>query len=116
MDPQGQQIPGLDFAGGFPVQDANGMRHSANITPDASGIPYYDEALFIETIRTGKVRARELHTTMPWAYYRKMTDNDLKLVFAFLKTLKPVKHSVDNSLPPTMCRLCGYAHGAGERN
>ena len=104
------------FAGGFPLQDAAGARVSANITPDPSGIPYYDEALFVEVMRTGRVKARELHSIMPWAYYRHMTDEDLKAVFAFLRTLKPVKHSVDNSRPPTKCKLCGYEHGGGERN
>ena len=115
-DPQGRPIVGLEFAGGFPLQDANGARVSANITPDPSGIPYYDEGLFLEVIRTGRVKARDLHSIMPWAYYRHMTDEDLKAIFAFLRTLKPVKHSVDNSLPPTKCKLCGYAHGGGERN
>ena len=116
MDPQGQRIAGLEFAGGLPLQDANGARVSANITPAASGIPYYDEDLFLEVMRTGRVKARELHSVMPWAYYRNMTDEDLKSAFAFLLTLTPVKHSVDNSLPPTKCRLCGYEHGDGERN
>jgi mono/diheme cytochrome c family protein len=116
MDPHGMPIAGLEFAGGFPLQDAHDKAHSANLTPDPSGIPYYDEALFLEAMRTGKVKARAIKTIMPWAYYRKMTDDDLKAVFAYLRTLKPVKHSVDNSLPPTKCRLCGYEHGAGDRN
>jgi hypothetical protein len=116
MDPQGQPIAGLAFAGGFPLQDVNGQRHSSNITPDPSGIPYYDEALFIEVMRTGRVKARELHSVMPWVFYRHMSDHDLAAMFAFLQTVKPVKHSVDNALPPTKCRLCGYEHGGGDRN
>lgn len=39
---------------------------SANITPDASGIGYYDAALFREVLRTGRVRARTLSSAMPW--------------------------------------------------
>jgi hypothetical protein len=53
---------------------------------------------------------------MPTRYYRDMTDADLKDLFAYLKTLKPVDHYVDNSLPPTPCAGCGLTHGGGERN
>jgi hypothetical protein len=88
----------------------------ANLTPSESGIPYYDQDLFIEAIRTGHVRARQLSDVMPWRFYRNMTDEDLKAVFAYLKTLKPVDHYIDNSLPPTPCARCGRAHGGGERN
>ena len=87
-----------------------------NLTPDPTGIPYYDEALFVQTLRTGYVKARELKQIMPWDVYRNMKDEDLKDIFAYLKTLKPVKHRVDNAEPPTMCPLCKVAHGAGEQN
>ena len=53
---------------------------------------------------------------MPWQVYRKMTDDDLKAVFAYLRALKPIKHRVDNSEPPTACKLCGGKHGAGDQN
>jgi hypothetical protein len=89
---------------------------SANLTPAASGIPYYTEALFIETIRTGRVRDRRISELMPWSFYRNMTDEDLKAIFGYLKTLAPVDHYVDNSLPPTPCARCNLSHGGGERN
>jgi len=41
-------------------------------------IPYYDEALFLQTIRTGYVKARSINQIMPWTYYRNLTDDDLK--------------------------------------
>jgi hypothetical protein len=116
MNDRGQRIAGLEFAGGFPLRSAEGTKHSANLTPDASGIPYYDEGLFVEVIRNGRVKARELQGTMPWVYYRGMTDEDLKSMYAWLRTLPPVKHSVDNSEPPTKCKRCGTDHGAGNRN
>ena len=89
---------------------------SANITPDASGIGYYDETLFIQVMRHGSVRARKLSSSMPWWTYRNMTDDDLKALFAYLRTVKPVHHLVDNTEPPTQCKLCGQKHGLGERN
>jgi mono/diheme cytochrome c family protein len=113
---KGQPLPGMDFAGGFVLEGPWGYVASANLTPDPSGIPYYDEALFLQTMRTGYVKARELKQIMPWDVYRNMKDDDLKDIFAYLKTLKPVHHRVDNSEPPTMCPLCKSAHGAGDQN
>jgi mono/diheme cytochrome c family protein len=116
-DDQGNLIPGFSFAGGTPLPfEGRKTIASANITPAVNGIPYYTEELFIETIRTGKVRARELDAFMPTRYYAGMTDQDLKDIFAYLKTLKPVEHFVDNSQPPTKCGKCGLTHGGGARN
>lgn len=111
-DARHQPVPGLSFAGGEFEGSAVG-----NITPDPSGIGWYDEALFIQTIRTGRVGGiRELNPAMPWAYFRNMTDEDLKAVFAYLRTLKPVRHRVSSWDPPTRCRRCGGEHGLGELN
>ena len=53
---------------------------------------------------------------MPYPFYGNMTDDDLKAIFAYLRTVKPVKHRVDNSLPVTYCKLCRQWHGAGNQN
>jgi len=113
---RGQNLPGMDFAGGFILEGPWGRVASANITPDPSGISYYDEALFIQTMRTGYVKARELNQIMPWSNLRNLTDDDLKAMFGYLRTLKPVKHRVDNTDPPTLCKLCGNRHGLGDKN
>jgi Cytochrome c/Cytochrome C oxidase, cbb3-type, subunit III len=113
---RGQNVPGMDFAGGFPFTGPWGTVASANITPDSSGIPYYDEALFLNVIRTGQVRARKLSPIMPVMVYKNLTDDDLKAIFAFLRTTKPVKHRVDNSEPPTECKVCKQKHGGGSEN
>jgi cytochrome c553 len=104
------------LAGGMSIHMERVTSASANLTPDASGIPYYDEALFIRTLRTGTVGARELSSIMPFVVFRNLSDDDLKAIFAYLQTLKPVRHRVDNSLPPTYCRLCRHKHGAGDQN
>jgi mono/diheme cytochrome c family protein len=113
---KGQPIRGLEFAGGFILEGPWGRLASANITPDASGISYYDEALFLEMMHTGYVKARKINQIMPWEDFRGLTDEDLKGIFAYLRTLKPVKHRVDNTEPPTYCKLCGFSHGAGNQN
>lgn len=116
MNQQGQPITELAFAGGMSLKGPWGEVYSANITPDASGISYYDEALFIKTLRTGQVGARKLNSIMPWGYFRNMTDDDLKALFAYLRTLAPVQHRLDNTESPTLCPRCGGRHGLGDRN
>lgn len=113
---KGKPLPGMELAGGAVFDGAWGEVAAANITPDPSGISYYDENLFIETMRTGFVKARELKAIMPYNSYGNLTDDDLKTMFAYLRTVKPVKHLVDNTEPPTYCRLCRQKHGGGDRN
>jgi mono/diheme cytochrome c family protein len=116
VEERGAPKKGLEHAGGFVLGPPEHSVASVNITPDPSGISYYDEAVFLEAMRTGKVKARKLDAIMPWAYYRGMTDDDLKAVWAYLKTLPAVAHRVDNAEPPTPCKLCGNTHGAGDKN
>lgn len=116
-NPQGIPLAGMDFGGGFVLKGPWGEAASANLTPDPSGIPYYDEAMFLETMRTGKVKgARTLNAIMPVRFYRNMTDQDLRSVYAWIRTLKPVAHRVDNTEKAAPCKLCGQRHGLGEMN
>jgi len=116
QDSNGQRIATLDLGGGFLLRGPWPDVASQNLTQDPSGIPYYDESLFLETIHTGKVKARSLSRIMPWWTYRGLKDEDLKDIFAYLKTVPPVKHRVDNSKPGTQCKVCGFVHGAGDEN
>lgn len=116
IDNHHNPIRGMDFAGGQIISLPSVKIASANLTPDPSGIPYYDEAMFIKAMRTGMVGARELNGAMPWMVFGKMTDQDLAAMFAYLKTIKPVRHNVDNSLPPTLCPLDNTMHGGGNLN
>ena len=110
--PTGEKVTGMYLAGGTTLE----QHASANLTPDPSGISYYDEALFISLFRNGRVGARRIFGDMPWWAYKGMTDDDLKAIFAYLRTIPPVKHRVDNSEPPTLCKICGLKHGGGELN
>jgi mono/diheme cytochrome c family protein len=113
---RGQPRQGMAFAGGFAFNGPLPVVASANITPDPSGISYYDEDLFVQVMRTGKVQARALSAVMPFVGYRNITDQDLKDMFAYLRTVPAVEHRVDNSLPPTDCKVCRGKHGAGDQN
>lgn len=76
-----------------------GISYAANITPDQTGIGNWKEENFLKAIREGKSKgldgSRSLLPPMPWFVYRNMTDEDLKSIFAYLKTVKPV----DNAVP-----------------
>ena len=115
-DSQNQPIRALEFSGGFVLTGPYGQVASRNLTPDPSGIPYYDADLFVQAMRTGMVKARKIHDAMPWRGYAGQTDDDLRALFAFLQTVAPVKHRVDNTLPATRCPVCGGTHGAGDQN
>jgi mono/diheme cytochrome c family protein len=113
-EPVTAAVPAADQS--TPVARAKGDVVSANITPAPSGLGYYSEGTFVMAMRMGKVGARPLHASMPWYFYGRMNDEDLKSIFAYLKTLKPVKHQLDNTEPPTFCRLCKQKHGFGATN
>lgn len=116
VTPQGEPIMELAFSGGRKLEGPWGVVASANITSDPSGIPHYDEAHFIETLRTCRYGARDLNHLMPCTFFKNMTEEDLGALFAFIQTLPPVRHRVSNTDPPTACRLCGQEHGLGDSN
>lgn len=116
IDERGEPLEGMAFSGGQILVGAWGRVASANITPDPSGIAHYDEELFLKMMRTGNPGGRQLNPVMLTSNFRHMTDTDLKAIFAYLKTLKAISHRVDNTEPPTYCRLCRQKHGYGNRN
>lgn len=80
-----------------------GVAFAANLTPDEeTGIGIWDEELFIRVMRTGKHwgAGRDIARIMPWHQYAQMTDDDLKAIFAYLKSLPPVKNEVPELIPP----------------
>jgi Cytochrome C oxidase, cbb3-type, subunit III len=116
IDDKGEYLPNMDLAGGQIFEGPWGRVASANLTPDPSGIPYYDETLFLQALRTGYVKARSLNQIMPWRHYGGMTDDDLKSIFAYLRSIKPIHHVVNNAEPATLCVVCNVAHGGGQKN
>ncbi|MCW3091726.1 MAG: putative lipoprotein [Ferruginibacter sp.] len=75
-----------------------GVSFAANLTSDDTGLGNWSEAHFFKAIREGKFKgldgSRTLLPPMPWENFRKMTDDDLRAIFAFLKSTKPVKNIV----------------------
>ena len=81
-----------------------GTSYAANLTPDPTGIGNWTEANFILALREGKFKGlsngRQLLPPMPWEMFRHMTDFEIKAIFAYLKTIKPVNNVVPAPLPP----------------
>lgn len=80
-----------------------GISFAANITPDvATGLGSWTAKQFVDSMRTGKHLGigRPILPPMPLASLAAMTDVDLKAVFAYLKSLKPIKNQVPAPLPP----------------
>ena len=75
-----------------------GQSFAANLTSDPTGTGNWKEEQFIKAIREGKYKGldntRPLLLPMPWFVYKHLTDDDLKSIFAFLQTTKPVKNVV----------------------
>jgi hypothetical protein len=80
-----------------------GVSFAANLTPDmATGIGGWTEEMFVQTLRTGKHlgTGRAILPPMPWESIGKMTDQDLKDMFAYFKSLTPVRNAVPQPMPP----------------
>lgn len=75
-----------------------GQSYAANISSDATGIGNWTEEQFFRAIREGKSKglkeSRPLLPPMPWFVYKNLNDTDLKSIFAFLKSTKPVENRV----------------------
>jgi hypothetical protein len=80
-----------------------GISFAKNLTPDeATGIGTWTEEIFMQSMRTGKQmgHGRNLLPPMPWFNVGALKDEDLKSVFAYLKSLKPINNQVPEPIPP----------------
>ena len=80
-----------------------GVSFTANLTPDPeTGTGKWSARNFRDTIRSGRHfgRGRPILPPMPWPVYRNLTDQDLEAVFAYLRTVPPIKNRVPQPLPP----------------
>jgi hypothetical protein len=82
-----------------------GVSFAANLTPDQNtGLGIWTEDMFMKTVRTGRHMgvSREILPPMPWFNVGAMTDEDLKAVYAFLRSIRPVHNRVPDPLPPAV--------------
>jgi hypothetical protein len=83
-----------------------GISYAANITSDSTGIGNWSESQFILSLREGKWKGmagnRQLLPPMPWQDFKFMTDEELKAVFAYLKSTKPIQNVVPGAELPVL--------------
>src|SRR5262245_26076069 len=80
-----------------------GISFTMNLTPDENtGIGSWSEDTFVKALRTGRHMgvSRPILPPMPWGAFRNMTDEDLKSIYAYLKTVTPVVNRVPEPQPP----------------
>lgn len=84
---------GARFSGGHAFHTPFGTLHSTNITPDAeTGIGHWSEAAFMRAMREGVARdGSHLLPAFPFDHFTKLTDTDIKALYAYLMTLPAVK-------------------------
>ena len=104
---KGQELPGMELAGGFGFVEPMYTWVTANITPDKeTGIGNWTDAQIIDAIRNGKrPNGSTIGPPMPIELYRRLSDRDVKAIVAYLRQVKPVKNKVAKSvykfpLPP----------------
>lgn len=99
---KGQVIPSLAFSGGRMFEMPNGKVYSANITPDkGTGLGDWTADQFVTRFKAYSNPANipplvpgEVNTIMPWAMFAGMDTSDLRSIYAYLQTVKPVKNNV----------------------
>jgi hypothetical protein len=80
-----------------------GISFTANLTPDRNtGLGIWTEQMFVSAIRTGRHMgtSRPIAPPMPWPVYRNASDEDLKAIFAYLRTITPIVNHVPDYQPP----------------
>ena len=98
--PQGP-APGKEFSGGTRFQIEAGVAMAANITPDPeTGIGRWTDAQLIRAIREGIGHdGRRLSLVMPYWKLSILTDDDVKSIVAYLRTLRPIRNRLPHWIP-----------------
>lgn len=92
---------GKSYAGGTPLDTPFGTLYSTNITPDPdTGIGKWSLAAFTRAMREGVSRdGHLLYPAFPYPHFTRMTDADIKDLYAYMMTRTPVKAPArDNAL------------------
>jgi mono/diheme cytochrome c family protein len=93
---------GKPFAGGLAMPSPIGTIYSSNITPDPkTGIGSYTFEDFDKAVRHGVAKGKgSLYPAMPFPSYARVSEQDMKDLFAYFKSLPPVENNVQaNGIP-----------------
>lgn len=101
---KGAPVAGMELAGGFEFAiKSGGIVRSANITPDIeTGIGKLSVDDFVQKFKhysdssyqNPAIKHNTINSVMPWMMYRNMKETDIKAIYAYIKTFKPIKNTV----------------------
>jgi len=80
-----------------------GVSYATNLTPEeVTGMGIWTEETFVKALRTGKHMAtsRAIMPPMPWPAYSKLTDEDLNAVYAYLRSIPPIRNQAPDYQEP----------------
>ena len=87
-----------------------GTSFAGNLTSDATGIGNWTEEQFKKALTQGKFKGldagRNILPPMPWESYANLKDDDVKAIFAYLKSTRPVRNTVPAPITPD--KLAAY--------
>jgi mono/diheme cytochrome c family protein len=102
---KGQPVAGMEFGGGRKFSGSRGTVVTANITPDIeTGLGKWSEEFFLKKFYDYKgyaeqgppaITGPEQFTLMPWLNLSQLPPEDLGAIYAFLRTVKPIRHAVE---------------------
>lgn len=98
---KGSIVAGSEFGGGMEFRFPEAIVRSPNITADKeTGLGNWSTNQFIQRFKMfaaadyKPTKVKGFNTPMPWIMYAGMKDSDLAAIFAYLKSVKPIKNQV----------------------
>jgi hypothetical protein len=80
-----------------------GITYAANLTPDINtGLGIWTEDMFLTAMRTGRHMGagRAILPPMPWQNLAALNDEDLKAIYAYLRTIPSIRNEVPRPVSP----------------
>ncbi len=81
-----------------------GHSYSANLTPDPTGLGEWSFEMFKKAFTEGKYQGldngRPIMPPMPWQNFAHITNEDIHMIWTFLRSLKPINNIVPSYTPP----------------
>jgi len=100
--PQEGIVAGIDFTS---YVGPWGRSFAANITPDVTGVGEWTFEQFKKVLTEGKFKGmdggRPIMPPMPWFNFKHLQEEDMRMIWAYLRSVKPISNKVPEYIPPS---------------